>query len=112
MKYGCLYLLVTLITLALIINYESKDDNPLDSFTTSILMSKYAEEFVSAYLKDPNSAEYDSSCKLKDTIAGVFECNVNTTSKNSFGAYVRTSFEVSIKYDTKEESVSLLNISN
>ena len=112
MKYGCLYLVVTLITLALIFNYESKDDNSLDSFTTSILISKYAEKFVSSYLKDPKSAEYDSYCKLKDTIAGIFKCTVNTTSKNSFGAYVGASFDVSIKYDTKDESVSLLNISN
>ena len=107
-KYGCLFIIL-LFSLFYFIG-TNEEASSIQSLDTKLLVSKYAEQYVSYYLKDTKTATYQTNCILQDNLAGVFECRVVSNSKNSFGVYRKSSFDLSIKYDVKNQSIYLISL--
>ena len=78
-----------------------------------ILSYSYARDFIKQNLKSPSTAEFPSFTEVNHKYLG--NCTHNITgdvnAQNSFGAMLRNKFNVTVRYDKKEKTYYLENIS-
>lgn len=79
----------------------------------AILSYTYAKDFIKRNLKAPTTAKFPSFREVNHTYKGNCTHRLTGTvdAQNSFGAMIRNSFDVTVRYDSAKETYYLEHIS-
>jgi hypothetical protein len=79
----------------------------------ALLSYSYAKDFVQRNLKAPTTAKFPPFREISHTYKGNCTHRITGTvdAQNSFGAVIRNSFDVTVRYDRSQETYYLEDIS-